>query len=595
MKHLFSNIAILATASLTAAAAAADITSTEQLTDPVVVTLSNTSGQVIAADTTVSTTATAPTDDSNQWVIYNYRGSYYFYNLSTKGFLTPNTYTIAATDDTDAQTVETATTTTSDFADVCLRYVGSHSGWLIDCGSSLLGLSSNSDQICFLETITAASANDVIFNITPSTTRTLTDAEKAEILAAIEAQFKSEMAQYQEFLTNESTFEKSSDNLTGYAGGYDVEDLTKAVASGSLAEAEVAYQKALVSRLPKAGRYYRIANWTRPTTNVMTNYLHINTEGGLYSSGLTTPGVGATSNSSQENLCLFTFEFPNGNPYQVKVKVAATDTYLNGGAGNGYGLGATATVDNAVTFTLEPAADFAKRFRFKKTGTDYWLTSSGAYQLVAYNQLEESEQWYFEEVDEISDIALNSGGYALIQLPCPVEMPSDVEFYAADYVKADGTVVMEQIGGTVLAANTPVLIHYSGNAKTRSAATSLTLAISSADLVDSEIANNMLSGTNVINSNVSTSYMTLADGETPQLTQATATTIQPNSAYLESDATSAKVTLSDAILTGMTDLDARDDADADRWYDLDGRRVLTPSNGLYINGTRHRLELRSGR
>jgi hypothetical protein len=572
MKNIYQYIATAATIALCSATASAVdyVTNLDQLTEPIVVNIYNNDGLIVAsADEGVSATLFA-FDDSKQWVIYRYRNTDYIYNLGTKACLSPDTENNAAVTDTEL------------VPDVRMRYIDRLSGWVIDCGGYLLGLSSSNSYFVFLDD--AVSNDNVIFTLMPSD-RQLTDEEDATILAAIKAKFEEALQPYREFVANVKEFEANNTNIAGYAGSYDITALEAALETGSLADIDIAYQKALLTRLPKAGHYYRIANYCRPKANVFTNYLHIqrNTSNTLTSSGVTAPAFGKASNGSKEDLCLFTFEYPNANPYQVKVKAAATGTYF-GTNSSGSPIPVTATVDNATVYEIEPMGDFVKLFRLKTASNSLRLTSAGNSALVPYGAIEDSEQWYFEEVKEISGITLNNGGYALIQLPCPVKMPEDVEFYVADHIKTDGSVVMEQLTGNVLAANTPVLIH------STTSATPLTLAISTDDEVEYDITHNLLSGTNVIATDVAIAQMQLNPEGTLQLIKDTSTTILPNSAYLESNDEADAILLTDDIETGINDV-TTDSSENNEWYDLNGRRIVNPKQGIYINGTRNELQL----
>lgn len=574
MRHIFRNIAILATLAMSSATAHAIdyITDLDQLSKPTVVNIYDLDGYMVATDEGVSLDWFT-FDDSKEWVIYNYRDTYYFYNLGTKAFLSADTGTGLAV--TDNETVP----------DVRLYYSDEFSGWVLDCGGSLLGLSSSSSSFVFLNDV--VDNNNVIFTITASLEgRELTDEESATILETIKAKFEDVLQPYREFIANAKEFEASETNHAELVGNYDIAELEEAVENGSLADIDAAYQKTLVSRLPKEGHYYHIINYERPKANVLTNYVHLqrSNDNTLNSSGINSPSFGAAAANSKENLCLFTFKYGNGNQYQVKVRAAATDTYF-GTTSDGSSIPVTATVDNATIYELEPMGEFSQLFRFKYPNSSRWLTVSGVSCVVPYSVAENAMKWYFEEVTEISGITLNSGGYALIELPCPVKMPDDVEFYIADYIKPDGTVVMDQLEDSVLPANTPVLIH-------SASASPLTLSISTDEEADYIITHNLLTGTNVILSDVTTSEMQLNPDGTLQLVKDTSTTILPNSAYLVSnDETDAILLVDDGSTTGI-DKVTTNDTDNDVWYDLNGRRIINPKQGIYINGTQHKLELR---
>jgi hypothetical protein len=392
------------------------------------------------------------------------------------------------------------------------------------------------------------------------------------------------MKTYEEFVKGARGL-ANDDFEASYLGDYEYEALATALDNAddyTLAQFTELYNAAVLSRWPKAGHYYRIKNYSRPTESSFTNYLGAESDSKLTAVSTITPTVGSSNGGLRENLCLFTFEYPDATANHVIVKDAAGGTYF-GTASSGNALPLT-TKDHATTYELEPMSDFTRLFRFK-LDTSLWLTASGGYNLVPYEQEETSEQWYIQEVTEITGVTTDDNGYVLIQLPCAVKLPEGVTAYAATKIQSNpNTVLMEPISHSEVPANTPALLVVE-NATT---ATTLTLPI--AYDVAAYTGTNLLKGSNV---KLTTSTSNLTLGSEQNTLAEGSTSIAPNSAYFvatDSLTVSSKITFEPNGLTGIDEIGA--DAKAGRLYDLEGRRVTDTSRGILINGTEHRVILK---
>ena len=531
---------------------------------PTVVRLYNSDGRVVCStDGAVSVTPLAVTDGSDEWVIYPYSGYYYLYSLNAEAFLSPGL------DDEMCFAAKTA-------LDVRFCYVADegYEQWVIDCGECLLGLNSGNDRFVCLADV--KDTDNVLFTI-ESSDRTLTDDENSAIAALLDNDLQAKLREYTQFVTESNAY-TAADALPGYIGLYDTSELSADLQDSNVTatQLDAAYNAALLTRLPKAGHYYRLKNFSRPDAGVYTNYVSIqrNDNNTLMARNFNAPVAGVASAGYKEDLCLFSFEYPNAEPYQVKIKAAATDTYF-GTANNGATIPVTATQSNAAIFEIEPTATFTRLFRLKFPEQQRWLTISGGKQIVPYNEIEDSEQFYIEEVTQITGITTDANGYKLLQLPCPVRIPEGVEVYVATQ-KTGAYVLMESVGCTVLAANIPVLL------KSNSGGTALTLAVAADSEVDSNIADNLLSGTNVYVEGIS--HLTVAADNATLFTANESTTIAPNSAYLLDSAASLKMTFDKESLTDIDEIEAAEQTPGE-WYDLNGRRVMNPRRGIYIDVT----------
>jgi len=49
--------------------------------------------------------------------------------------------------------------------------------------------------------------------------------------------------------------------------------------------------------------------------------------------------------------------------------------------------------------------------------------------------------------------------------------------------------------------------------------------------------------------------------------------------------------LDDDLSTGISNVSPNCDTENAEWYDLNGRRIVNPKLGIYINGSQHKLQL----
>ncbi len=147
--------------------------------------------------------------------------------------------------------------------------------------------------------------------------------------AKIQAGRAEVFAGYQEFI--DAAKEHAADGLSNYAGAYDVSQLEYALAHPykfSLLEVDKIYRDALLSRLPKSGKYYVLRNAQRPSTNFKNNMLSLTGQDNFKSRSLSTPRVGNGTSDYPESLNLFNVESSGADPYSVKLRCAATGTYI---------------------------------------------------------------------------------------------------------------------------------------------------------------------------------------------------------------------------------------------------------------------------
>jgi hypothetical protein len=515
------------------------------------------------------------TADEALWAIHysEKEKAYYLYNLAAKQFVTGNS---------DNQAIFTAAAV--DVVPVYLESTASSSSagyWMLDCGGYYLGMSADYEgTTIFADDLTRTSVKSKAFSfiIKASTARTITDEENAEIEAKIAEGRTHVLAEYQDFVDKAHNLDK--DGLTDYAGGYDVTALEYALNNSdkyTLSEIEALYREALTSKYPQAGKYYRLRNYSRPTASGKNNVLSLTTSNTLKARSLSRPKVNSAASGYQEDLAIMQFVFPTADYTQAQIRVCANGQYL-GTNSNGATVGLTEK-SGAYTYTIQPKGDYSRLFSLADPDNGRWLTISGGYDLVGYDQQEDPEYWYIEEVKSIT-VTPEATGYLLLTLPANVSMPEGCTAYniPGEY---QGELYAEVISKYV-PAGTPFLL-YSKNGKE-----SVDLPVVSG----SRTLSSGLTGTNVATS--APARLVLSATETAvNFTAADAGTVKPNTAYYNTDSTADIPVVFDKEwpFSGINSIEADQISAEDIYFDLQGRRVLNPTKGFYINGTTHKTVL----
>lgn len=295
-----------------------------------------------------------------------------------------------------------------------------------------------------------------------------------------------------------------------------------------------------------------------------------------------------------EDLCLFRLEATDTDTV-FHICAAGPDKYF-GGSGNGGSLPLTDR-EHSVSYRLIDRLDKGSRlFQLQNAAphNQLYVTVNGVNRLVSYNQQEDPELWYFEEVRNIDNIRIGNSGYATLCLPCPVELPAAEDFTAYIVTEdKDETVVLQPLRTDILPAYTPVILYREAGAGTFS------LPIASADAEPA--AGNLLSGTTARSDLTTSDYiLTSKSSHGVGLYLVTATndlTLAANKAYLRGKSVTKTAKAfrlgSDNTTTGITDAATTTSAQEDALlYDLSGRRTDRPAKGIFINTKRQKVLIR---
>lgn len=233
-----------------------------------------------------------------------------------------------------------------------------------------------------------------------------------------------------------------------------------------------------------------------------------------------------------------------------------------------------------------------------KTAGQYPATQNGYY-VTTWNKSATPSQWTLEEVNEIG-ITIGTSGYASVNYDFPVKFPVGVKVYkkaleAATYIRleeipaGDDGCVSLPTGNAAFVAGTE--------------GASITLEI----LLDEPAA--IEGGTGVSGTYLATTFnetsaanvygIANVDGVVAFYKMQGGTTIKQNKGYIESATSNAprmELTFGEGPTTGiesmLEDNSRRESIDTSVLYDLNGRRVLYPSRGIYVTASGQRIFLK---
>ena len=351
-----------------------------------------------------------------------------------------------------------------------------------------------------------------------------------------------------------------------YVGSVDASSLSAVatlIKAYKAAPSHEAYEaiNAAIANMPRleveAGKWYRIRNSTRSNAT-------------LYLNPLASRVSAATSNVKNANQ-LFTF-LPTGDDKEFYL-YNGNFQYMLGPLGNNE-TEPIVTADNAAAgkWKIESTATgLSSIICQNKTGSNTGLHLAGDNsRLVPWTNNADASLWYIEPVNEF---AMTINEFAAVCMPFAMTLPEGVIAYTAGAPQtADGVefVPLTECGIGVIAANTPVVlvaengtynIGVGGEAETLEAENQLRGVLKSASV----------SGSNIY---------TLNNGEFTKRTS-TSGTIAANTAYYTADNAAASLPVKKGEATGIEKVKG-ENGKVKGIYDLRGRKVTKPVNGIYI-------------
>lgn len=520
-------------------------------------------GSDICQAKNVSTTGDFPVEA--QWSIH-YSASekgYFLYNLAAGKFLTGNSQSQAV------------------FTDEAVKltpvYLEKAGYWVLDCGGYILGLEkADKGSVIFADEVTKQNYKEVgyCFLISDTPNRELTADEQNEIETKIKAGREAALQRYIDFVEKaEKMLEKAAEQK--YAGAYPLGELKKMLENPgryTLTQFEEAYNRAVSGRLPQYG-YYRLHNQNRPGS-YSSNVVAIKENGQLMSVNQKTPAFGKATDGYTDDLNFFALIPEGGDPWTARLYSSCHGKFITCGTANNSKAWIANSPSEATLFNLDPAGNYKRQMRLRFANADgSYITVSGGNELVAYNTVETSMQFWFEKIEEVS-VTTDASGYLSLILPSNITLPEELKVWCITSVR-DGKAYMEEITGGI-SANIPFIIKGQANTTYSLPTTGYTNWHPSA-----------MTGTN-IKAEVGARQQLVSSANGLAFEVKEAGTVNPGTAYVLTDeATPLEIVMGADPESGVQEIEA---AEGLELFDLQGRIVSgTPRPGLYIDAASRKV------
>ena len=260
-----------------------------------------------------------------------------------------------------------------------------------------------------------------------------------------------------------------------------------------------------------------------------------------------------------------------------------------------YGF-SNSTTPNTSTKEFLHAIDLGKT----KSDLKYPASQKGDY-VVSWNFSSSTKpsQWTFEAVDEIG-ITIGTSGYASVNYDFPVKFPVGVKVYK----KAEEAATYIRLAEITPGADDRVSLP-TGNAAfvagTEGASIALEILLDEPAAIDggTGVSGTYLATTFDANSAANVYGIAKVNDVVAFYKMRGGTTIKQNKGYIESATSSAprmELTFGEGETTGiesvLEDNSRRESIDTSVLYDLNGRRVLYPSRGIYVTAGGQRIFLK---
>lgn len=530
-----------------------------------------------ASDRMVWVAANPEENDNRYWAIYTspQTGLHYIYNLGQKTFMVLNT---------NGSALQDAATSMTFFP------TKMENSWIMLQNNRMAGLVYDKNEV-LLNDEAGISHEGMAFSFT-QTSRKLSETEAQEILRKIKLQesiLRVELLQrIENFLIEAKEYEENS--LSGFAGLYDYKTLElayKQEVNYSDPELEKLLEEAQQSVFPQENKYYRLFNTTRPNKDIFTeNVLSVvddpNVAGNMNLKG--TPDgnqrPGTRKGYNLESLSLFQFT-ATGTPGAFYLTNPGIGVYAGGKNSNGTHIPLVPKISQAIPYEL--IYEGFQKFRFRNFYyPQYYLTLNGDNNAVSYDQLEDPELWYLEEVQNI-EVNIGETGYASLCLPCPVELPAEIKAYVASEIK-DNQLILKPLqeftqSSNILPAFTPVILKTSEE----NAGMIYECPISEKQL---PVVENLLKGVTQHTTLPTGSYI-LGNGSQGVGFYPVADNdrlLASNRVYLPGTNINPQKQLVMRFEGATTDIrDLKQDKQEHIWYDLNGKRKTKSQKGIFIS------------
>lgn len=192
--------------------------------------------------------------------------------------------------------------------------------------------------------------------------------------------------------------------------------------------------------------------------------------------------------------------------------------------------------------------------------------------------------WQFIKVTTVP-VSISAANYATVAYPFAVKVPAEsgVKAYAVSAVN-NGVLELSEITDGIIAANTGAILYHEGETTANLEITNETATYTGANNLQGATAKRTGFAANA------TYVLALNSANQAAFLKSELTTVPANKAYVLASALPAAETSAQALnfgfgeVTGINGVNA-DSNNAVEYYDLNGRRVLYPANGIFVTNT----------
>lgn len=345
--------------------------------------------------------------------------------------------------------------------------------------------------------------------------------------------------------------------------------------------------------------YYRIKNVVandNQNSYVSSQNIFVGTDGKLSTSYNAENGLDRVVRrvSATKNYASQLWQFVDNNNGTFKLKNANTDCCLGGYKSNGTAL--EMPIDNkyAGEYTLKATAttaftgnDGKSMLQLVTEGhtMNAW-GGAGAETIANYDghDGDQGNYWQFIKVTTVP-VNISAANYATVAYPFAVKVPAEsgVKAYAVSDVK-NGVLELSEITDGIIAANTGAILYHEGEKQVE-----LEITNESATYAGENKLQGATAKRTGFNAN-DTYVLALNSANQAAFLKSELTTVPANKAYVLASALPAAEVGAQALnfgfgeVTGINGVNA-DSNNAVEYYDLNGRRVLYPANGIFVTNT----------
>lgn len=355
------------------------------------------------------------------------------------------------------------------------------------------------------------------------------------------------------------------------------------------------------NQLQMENGFYRLRNYSRSFSNGNTQkpdeggYLEYtdavedptfatnNPECKFYANGIVSNRIGTIWKASVNENKQFTLYNGNGGKY------------IKAGSTNNANCAETANAEEAELFSSEGLPWGRSKIYLANNSGEFLHITAGNQEgtrLILWNDgsFNGPSAWYIEKVEDI-DLLISSAGYSTAMYPYAIQIPEGVKVYYASEFNGESVTLTLINNIQYLPANMPVILEGKPGAYSAPLIFDESIVPTKETLLNNQT--NYLEGTLLMNNIPETNnvYVLANKNEGMKFYQLEANSgnrkVSQNKAYLVASPSAANIKsfnmqINDNTTTQIDAITNNKVSKETKYYDLNGRRVITPKKGIYI-------------